>query len=306
MKTESNDLVIIGTGPAGLSAAIYAARYKIDFLIIGGQVGGNMCESCLIENYPGFEKPLTGERLAQKMEAQLKKLGHNIIIDDIGAVAKTKEGFILSGTKGSYETKKLLLALGMATNKLNVPGEAEFLGRGVSYCATCDGYFFKGKTVAVVGGGDAAATSAIFLADIAKKVYLIVRRNELRADPFCQTKLKKNPKVEIIFETNIKEIAGKEKVEKVVLDKDNRSVELDGVFIEIGQTPQDILFRELGIKQNDKGLVSVDGAQKTSVQSIWAAGDMTTNSNNLRQIVTAASEGAVATVDIFSELKKSK
>lgn len=304
MKKEKHDLVIVGAGPAGISAGIYAARYKIDFIVVGTNPGGNMTESYDVENYPGLEDTTPGHILGDRMLNQLKRFGSNPIPDDIQTIGKTKDGFTLLGRDTEYQAKTVLLALGMARNKLGVPGETELEGRGVAYCATCDGFFYREKTVAVVGGGDSAVTAAIYLADIATKVYLIVRKSELRAEPTWQEKIKNIKNVEILLETAVKEIVGTEKVEKVILEGKKSEIFVDGIFIEIGQTPQTILYKALGLKLTDKDLVVVDTAQRTSVKGVWAAGDITTNSNGLRQIVTAASEGAVSAVDIFTELKR--
>lgn len=304
MKKEKHDLVIVGAGPAGIAAGIYAARYKIDVAVIGSNPGGNMTESYDVENYPGLEETTPGHILGDRMLNQLKRFGVNPIHDDIQSAVKDKDGFTLRGRDTEYQARTIVLALGMARNKLGVPGETELEGKGVAYCATCDGFFYREKTVAVVGGGDSAVTAALYLADIATKVYLIVRKSELRAEPTWQEKLKKTKNIEVLYETNVKEIQGVEKVEKVVLEGKKTEIAVDGIFIEIGQTPQTVLYKSLGLKLTDKDLVIVDGAQKTSVKGVWAAGDITTNSNGLRQIVTSAAEGAVAAVDIFTELKK--
>lgn len=306
MKKETYDLVIVGSGPAGLSAAIYAARYHINFILIGQMPGGNMNDSYEVENYPGFEMPLHGQELADKMLKQVTRFGHKPRIDNIQAVSKEGDGFKLIGNNTEYHAKTLLMALGMEKTRIGVPGETEFEGKGVTYCATCDGFFYKDKTVAVVGGGDSAAKAAIYLADIAKRVYLIVRKPELRAEPHCQLRLKEAPKVKVFCETNITEIKGVDKVESIVLGPKKKEIPVDGVFIEIGHTPQTFLIKQLSIKCNEKDLIETKNDQRTSVKGVWAAGDITTNSNGLRQIVTACAEGAVAVVDIFSELKRMK
>jgi thioredoxin reductase (NADPH) len=306
MKKETHDLVIVGAGPAGISAAIYAARYKIDYALVGRIPGGNMTESYDVENYPGLEFVTQGHDLANQMLKQLKRFGGEVKMEEVQSVEKVKGGFKLIGNNTEYNTKKLLLTIGMERNKLNIPGEHELEGRGVAYCATCDGFFYKDKVVAVVGGGDSAVNAALYLSDIAKKVYLIARKDELRAEPTCQDKCRSCKKIEIILGANVKEIKGVERVESVLLDKKEREIKLDGVFIEIGQTPQLVLIHKLALKTNDKDMIVVKGNQRTSVKGVWAAGDITTNSNGLRQIVTAAGEGAVAAVDIFHELKKAK
>lgn len=305
MQKEKHDLVILGAGPAGLSAAIYASRYKMDFVLLGKSPGGNMCESYNVENYPGLEDVIPGHDLADKMIAQLERFGHRTKMEEIQSITKSSSGFKLVGLNTEYQCKTLLLATGMERNRLNIPGEAEFEGRGVAYCATCDGFFYKEKTVAVIGGGDSAVTAALYLADICEKVYLIARASELRAQPAHQERARENKKIEIMMNTKLKEIVGHDKVEKVVLDN-GTELNLDGVFIECGQVPQTILFKTLNLKTDSNGVIIVKNNQRTSARRVWAAGDITTNSNGLRQIITAASEGAVAVVDIFTELKKIK
>lgn len=308
--TEKHDLIIIGGGAAGLSAGIYAARYKVDFILISRLPGGNMSESYEVENYPGLEESVSGNVLADRMIAQLERFGHRPKIEDVQAIRKIRGNykFRVITNKNEYLTKTLLLAVGLERNRLEVPGEKEFEGRGVAYCATCDGYFYRGKDVAVVGGGDSAVTATIYLSDLAKKVFLLVRKPELRAEPFWQEKIKKIKNVRILYETVVKEISGTDKVEKVIIEKKGKKGELkiDGIFIEIGQTPQIALLHECGVKLDDKNQVIVKVNQKTSVRGIWAAGDITNGSNGLRQIVTAAAEGAIAAVDIYTELKKQK
>jgi thioredoxin reductase (NADPH) len=306
MKIEKHDLTIIGSGAAGVAAAINAARYKIDFVLVGKLPGGNMSESYDVENYPGLEETVPGHVLGDRMIAQLARFGCTPKMDGIKSIKKEKGKFIAVGNNTEYVSKTLLLATGTEKNRLNIPGETEFEGRGVAYCATCDGFFYKEKVVAVVGGGDSAVTAALYLADIANKVYLIARGEELRAEPTWQERLKQNKKIKIYLGTNIKEIIGTDKVEKIILEKNNEEIKLDGVFIEIGQTPQTVLFSQIKVRLDDKNHIAVKDNQRTSVKGVWAAGDITNGSNGFRQIVTAAAEGAVAAVDIFTELKKMK
>jgi len=310
MNKEKHDLVIIGSGAAGISASIYAARYKMDFVLIGRMPGGNMTESYDVENYPGLAETVPGHELGDRMISQLERFGHRPKIDEIHEISKLKGDykFKLIGNNTEYYARALLLAIGLERNRLNIPGEKEFEGRGVAYCATCDGYFYKDKNVAVVGGGDSAVTAALYLSDLAKNVTLIVRKPEMRAEPTWQDKIKKVSNVIIITEANVKEIAGTDKVEKITIEKGGKTQELllDGVFIEIGQTPQTTLLNQCGIKLDNNNLVVVGDNQKTSTRGIWAAGDITNGSNSLKQIVTAAAEGAVATLDIYTELKKLK
>ncbi len=305
MSNKIYDLIIVGTGPTGYSAAIYAARYKMDFLLIGKLPGGNMSLSAEIDNYPGVPKT-KGPELNQKILEQIKGLGHEPIADDIKSITREGGIFTLKSSQKEYKAKNILLAVGTKRNKLGIPGEEDFCGRGVSYCATCDGFFFNNKTVAVVGGGDAAAEAAVFLSEIAKQVYVIVRSDKFRAEPIWVDELKKAPHVEIILEANVKEIIGKDKVEKIVIDKDNKEINTDGIFIEIGETPASALFDQLKLERDEGKYVVVDESMKTSAPGVWAAGDSTTGSNKFRQIITGAAEGAIAANSIYTKIRDSK
>ncbi len=304
-KQEVYDLIIIGAGPAAISAAIYAARYKINFLIIGGVPGGNMSVSYDIDNYPGFVHT-TGPELTKNMISQLRAIGHELVSDNIKRITREKEVFNLTSQMGDYQAKRVLLAIGTERNKLNVPGENELIGRGVSYCATCDGFFFKNKIVAVIGGGDSAVEAAVFLGELAKKVYIVIRRDEFRADPDWQDRLEKSKNIEVVKLAKVKEIVGKDRVEKIILDRDNTEIKVDGVFIEIGETPSSVLFEQLKLKRDKDGYVLIDNEMKTSLKGIWAAGDSTTGSNKFRQIVTACAEGAIAANTIYTDIRDSK
>ncbi len=305
MTENRYDLIIVGAGPAAISAAIYAARYKMNFAIIGGVPGGNMSVSYDIDNYPGYIHT-TGTELTQNMTKQLSVLGHKIIQDNIRQITKNDGVFQLNGAIGKYSARKILLAIGTERNKLGIPGEVEFSGKGVSYCATCDGFFFKDKLVAVVGGGDSAAEAAVFLSEIAKKVYIILRRDVFRAEPDWVDRLNKTKNVEMIFSANVTEIVGKNKVEKIIIDKDNKEIAVDGIFIEIGETPSSVLFEQLKLNRDESGYVVVDEKMKTSVANVWAAGDSTTGSNKFRQIITACAEGAIAANTIYADLRDNK
>ncbi len=295
------DLIILGTGPAGLSAAVYAARYKMNFLVIGAISGGTITQAHQVENYPGIEG-VTGIELGKRMEDHAKKLGSEIVADSIKKIEKKEGHFILHGSK-EYEAKRILLAMGADRTKLNIKGEDEFLGKGVSYCATCDGPFFKDKTVCVVGGGNAAVTSALYMAELCKKVYLIYRGEELKAEPAWVEKLKAQKNIESVYSANITEIQGENRVEKVVLDT-GRIIGLDGVFIEIGSTPNKALIADLNLHTDNRGYVTVDSELKTGSKGIWAAGDITQNGFKLRQVITAAAEGAIAIYSIYLDTKK--
>ncbi len=295
------DLIILGTGPAGLSAAVYAARYKMNFLVIGAVSGGTVTQAHQIENYPGIEG-VTGIELGSKIEKHAKKLGAEITVDNIKKIEKKDGHFILHGNK-KYEAKRILLTIGAERAKLKIKGEEEFLGKGVSYCATCDGPFFKDKVVCVVGGGNAAVTSALYMAELSKKVYLIYRGEELKAEPAWIEQLKSQKNAEIIYNANVTEIQGDKKVEKVLLDT-GKTVELDGIFIEIGSTPNRALVSGLSLETDKLGYITVDAEMKTAEKGVWAAGDIAHNGFKLRQAITAAAEGAIAVYSIYLDTKK--
>lgn len=299
------DLIIIGTGPAGLTASIYAARYKLEFLTIGRAHGGVATEAFKIQNYPGTPE-ITGTELGRTMEKQAKDLGADIVADEVKAIKKDKDGFLVVTNKKKYKTNYIILALGTERRKLSVPGEEEFHGRGVAYCATCDGFFFKKKVVSVIGGGDSAITAAIFLADLAKKVYIINRSKDFKANPSWMDKAKKNKKIEILTERSIKEIMGANKVEKISFNETDEELELDGIFIEIGATPAVAILKDLKIKTDETKHIIINKEGETNIENVFAAGDLTTGSNKLKQVVTAAAEGAITTAAIYKKIKKSK
>lgn len=298
------DLVIIGTGPAGLSASIYGARYKINAVTIGKLHGGTITEAHLVENYPGVGE-ISGMELGQKMLEQAESLGAKVIADSIQKIEKQDKIFVLYTRERKYETKRILLAMGAERNKLKTKGEEEFLGKGVAYCATCDGPFFKGKTVSVIGGGNAAVTAAIYMGDVAEKVYLIYRGPELKAEPAWIDQLNAKKNIEVIYNTNIEEISGENKVEHIKLDNGSE-LKLDGVFIEIGSTPAKALIAALDLKTDNKGYIEVDAEMKTSTEGVWAAGDITAGEFKLRQAVTATGEGALAVYSAYLDTKKEK
>jgi len=332
-KENKYDLIIIGAGPAGLAASVYASRYKINHLVIGQIFDSSLFKAHLVENYPGFEK-IKGADLIQKFYDQAKNLGAEIMAEETVDMIQThpcpspredgarQEGNnppltppergirnfkITTDLNKVFESRFVLLTLGTKQRKLNIPGEKEFLGRGVSYCAVCDAAFFKNKKTAVIGGSDSAAMAALLLAERAEKVFLIYRKSELRCEPIKKERVEKNPKIEIIYETNISEIGGREKVEFVKLDKEYKNdlkLELDGVFIEAGAVPPETLIRNMGIETDRGGYIIIDKKGETNIKNFYAAGDVTTGSNGLRQIVTAASEGAIAAASIYGELKK--
>lgn len=309
-KTEENniyDLIIIGLGPAGLCAGIYGARYRLSVLIVGKEFGGASAVSHQIENYPGFIS-ISGQELMKKMGAHVKSYGVKIVEDEVNRIIKKKDIFKVYTHQKVYQAKTIILALGTQRRKLNIPGEKEFLGKGVSYCATCDCRFFRNKKVAVVGGGDAAVTSALLLAEYASKVYIILRRNEFRAEPIWVEKLNKNPKIEKIYSRQVIKIFGKKVVEGVELNEpyhNSKNLLVDGVFVEVGFVPAISLAKDLGVKLDLNELIEVDKNCATNIPGCFAAGDIT-NATNLKQIITAASQGAIAATSAYRYLQKMK
>lgn len=306
-EKKIHDLAILGAGPAGLSASVYASRYAIGNVVIGGVSGGLMTQSPDIGNWLGTQQ-IPGYELSQKSVEHAKSLGGEIIPVMVDEIKNNGEVFSLLLSDGrKLDARAILLALGTKHRHLNVPGEKEFAGKGVSYCATCDGFFYRGKTVIVVGGSDSAACSAVHLAGIAEKVYVLYRGEALRCEASWKMLIEKNPKIEVLTNTNIKEIRGGEKVEKVIIDsifEGKNEISVDGVFVEAGSDPNNILARELGVDCDEGGYIVVGPDMRTNIKGIWAAGDITTGSNKFKQIVTAAAEGAIAANSIQKYLNK--
>jgi thioredoxin reductase (NADPH) len=291
------DLIIIGGGPAGLTAAIYSARARLRTLILEKMVIGGMATMTYeIENYPGFSEPVSGMDLMRKMEEQARRFGTEFGFETIEKITKTKNVFHLKTTSGKdYETRAIIIASGTQTKKLPVPGEEKYRGRGVSYCATCDGAFYQGKDVAVVGGGNASLEEAIFLTRFVNKVTVIHRRNEFRADPLYIERAKANPKIYFVMESEVVEISGEQMVEEVtiknVINGVKSKLKVNGVFVYIGAQALSGFVENL-VKLDDKGYINVDKNMQTSAKGVFAAGDVC--SKSLRQVVTAVSDGAVA------------
>jgi len=300
MKEKIHDLFIVGTGPAGLTAAIYARRYLLDTLVLGEMQGGMISESHRICNFP-TQNNITGSELTQKLINHVKELNGEIKQEKVEDIEKQGEDFRVKTNKKEYFAKKVILAIGTKKRKLNIPGEKEFLGKGVSYCATCDAGFFKDKITCVVGGSDAALTAALLLAEYAKKVYILYRKDRFfRAEPSWIKQVEENKKIEVLFNSNITEILGKEKVEKIKLDT-KKEIELDGIFIEIGSVANEEFSKQLELK-TEGGYIRVNKKQETSTKGVYAAGDVT--DNPLKQVVTACGEGAIAANSAYEEIKR--
>lgn len=296
------DAIIIGAGPAGFSAAIYAARYKLKTLIIGKHLGGLIMDAHKVENYPGF-KSVSGIELMNKFEEQARNLGVEVREGEVVSVKKIDDGFEIEDKEAKkYQTKTLILATGTERRKLNVPGEDKFLGKGVSYCAICDAPFFRNKNVAVVGGNDSAVRAVQLTAKYARQAYIIYRGAELRAEPYLVDDIKQNEKIKIITEDNVKEVKGDKFAKEIVLESGNK-LEVDGLFVEIGFVPAVGLAKSINVNLDNDSHIVVDGKQATNVEGVFAAGDITTNSNKIKQIITAAAEGAIAANAVYNYLK---
>ncbi|HOV79751.1 MAG TPA: thioredoxin-disulfide reductase [Bacillota bacterium] len=295
---EKYDVAIIGGGPAGLAAGLYAARALLKTVLFErGVAGGLAAATERIENYPGFEEGIGGWELAGRMESQAKRFGLEIVASSVSKIIRGKNFFILQTDEGDLTARTVILATGAQHQKLGVKGETEMHGLGVSYCATCDGAFFKNKKVAVVGGGDAAVEEAIFLTRFAEKVFIIHRRGELRATKILRERARKNPKIEFVWHSVLEEITGSYFVEGIRI-RDVRSGEtvemkVDGVFIYIGTRPNSELVSDLAAL-DDRGYVITDDNMATDCPGLFAAGDV--RRKLLRQVVTAVADGATAAV----------
>ncbi|MBO5178306.1 MAG: thioredoxin-disulfide reductase [Lachnospiraceae bacterium] len=291
------DLIIIGAGPAGLAAAIYAARAELKFIVLEKEImsGGQIINTYEVDNYPGLYH-MGGFDLAMKFREHADALGASFVtgeVERIEAIPAGKKVICKDGTE--YETKTVILSGGAKHRKLEVPGEDALAGSGVSYCATCDGAFFRGKEVAVIGGGDVAVEDALFLARLCKKVYVVHRRDTFRAAKTLVTRLAEAENVELVYDSVVKEIQGKFKVESLVLENkktaEERTIALDGVFIAVGMLPETSAYKGL-VELDAAGYIVADETGITSDPAVFAAGDIRTK--ELRQVVTAASDGANA------------
>lgn len=292
------DVVIIGGGPAGLSAGIYSAREMLDTMIIEEAIpGGQTNVTHMIENYPGFPEGIVGAELASRFREGAEKYGVEVVMGRVESVVKEGDYFITRFGSREVRSKVVIVASGVKQKSLGVPGEKEFFGRGVSVCATCDGMFFKGKEVVMVGGGDTAVKEALYLTHIASKVKVVHRREEFRAERILESALRKNEKVELYLNRIVTKIEGKDKVEGVwvknVKTGEEEFLKADGVFIHVGVQPNtDFLSGIDGIKYDEKGFIITDENMATGIDGLFAAGDV--RSKEFRQVVIAAGEGAIA------------
>jgi thioredoxin reductase (NADPH) len=288
------ELAVVGGGPAGVAAGIYAVRAGISTIVLeGGMIGGQIMVSPWIENYPGFEN-VSGMELAEIFKKHLNKYIEPHELEPVNECVKEGDEFKLVTDKGTYNTKALIIATGARYRHLGVPGEGKFTGKGISYCATCDGFFFKDKKVAVVGGGNTAAVEALYLRNIGMDVSLVHRRNQLRAEKRYQKDIE-DKGVRVIYDTVVCGFNGSQTLESIDLKdvntEEHRTEEFDGAFVSIGLIPNTELAKNLGVEMDDRGYIIVDDFQRTSVKGVYAAGDIT---GGARQIVTSCAQGAQA------------
>lgn len=305
------EIIIIGAGPAGLSAAIYAARTTRSVLIIEkAMVGGQQSMTEHLENYPGTGKePVSGIALAELMQIQAETQGAEFLFDEVkGVEIEGNLKIVKTAYSGNIETNAIILATGRSPRKLNVQGEEEFIGKGVSFCATCDGAFYRDKKIAVIGGGNAAFEEALFLTKFAREILIIHRRAEFRAEKIIIERVKNNPKIKIMTPYIVTSIKGDKTVESVgVKNSENGSdsqIDVSGVFMYVGSDPNTDLFKEI-VTTDNKGYVVVDEQKRTIVPGIFAAGDML--NKHVWQVVTAVSDGAIAAIsadEYLTELQR--
>jgi len=300
------DLIVIGAGPGGLTAALYAGRSNLKTLVLEKEViGGQMALTETIEDYPGFPEGIKAQDLIKNFQEHAKKFGAEIIFEEAKEIKINGNYKIIKTPYNEYKCKAVIVATGARHKNLNVPGEKEFLGKGVSYCAICDGPFFKDKEILVVGGGDTAVLEANYLTRFGKKVYIVHRRDKFRAAGKYVERIYKNPKIELLLEKVVKEIYGKNKVEGVILEdvktKEIKNLECSAVFIFIGFIPNSEILR--GIAEIDEnGYVIVNEKMETSVKGIYAIGDV--RKKSLKQIVTSAADGAIAAMAAYDYIEE--
>ena len=294
------DVVIIGSGPAGYTAGIYTSRANMSTLLITGTLpGGQLMTTSEVENYPGFPNGIFGPELMMNMRQQAERFGSVVVDDEVLKVDFKKRPFTITTHAETYTAEATLVCTGASPRKLGIPAEQQFSGRGVSYCATCDGPFFKGENIVVVGGGDTAIEEATFLTKFGKSVRVVHRRDSLRASKILQQKALENPKIEFIWNNVVADIKGNNKISTVLVKDINtgkeRTIETGGLFVAIGHEPNTAIFKGQ-LELDDKGYIVLKQHTKTSVEGVFAAGDV--HDHRYRQAVTAAGFGCMAAIDV--------
>ena len=302
------DVIIIGSGPAGYTAGIYTSRARLKTLIISGTLpGGQLMTTSEVENYPGFPNGIFGPELMMNMRQQAERFGSTVIDDEVIRVNFKQRPFMITTHSQIYEAQSVLICTGASPRKLGIPAEGQFAGRGVSYCATCDGPFFRGEDIIVVGGGDTAIEEATFLTKFGKSVKIVHRRDSLRASKILQDKAFENPKIKFLWNSVVADIKGGKKIADVVVRDINNEKELKipagGLFVAIGHEPNTAIFKGQ-LETDDKGYILLKNQTRTSVDGVFAAGDV--HDYRYRQAVTAAGFGCMAALDVEKWLTESK
>jgi thioredoxin reductase (NADPH) len=297
---EAFEVIIIGSGPAGYTAGVYTSRAKLRTLIISGTLpGGQLMTTSEVENYPGFPNGIFGPELMMNMREQAERFGTVIVDDEVIRVDFSKRPFIVTTHSQTYEAESVLICTGASPRKLGIEGEQQFAGRGVSYCATCDGPFFKGEDIVVVGGGDTALEEATFLTKFGKSVKIIHRRESLRGSKILQQKAFENPKIHFLWNSVVADIKGDKKIGTIVIKDTNNGkqqiIQAGGLFVAIGHEPNTAIFKGQ-LEMDDKGYIILKSQTKTSVEGVFAAGDV--HDYRYRQAVTAAGFGCMAALDV--------
>jgi thioredoxin reductase (NADPH) len=295
---EHRQVMILGGGPAGFTAALYAARADLKPLLVTGMtLYGQASQTNCIENYPGFPEGVGGSDLGQRLDDQAKRFGAEIIYDTVQCVNLQQRPFEVCLSSGNYTADSLIISMGADARKLGVPGEREFTGRGVSYCATCDGAFYKEKEIHMVGGGDSAIEEALFLTRFARSITVIHRRDQLRAGAILESRARSNPKIKFLWDTVVKEIIGADTISHLLIENvktgQQETIATDGVFISIGHTPNTAVL-EGQLKLTVLGTIEIDKYMETSVKGVFAAGEIA--DPYFRQVVTSAGMGAAAAI----------
>jgi thioredoxin reductase (NADPH) len=304
---ENWEIIIIGAGPAGLTAGIYAVRSGLKTLILEEKTaGGKVIDAPVIENYPGFER-ISGLELAEKMISQCRSLGVALReLEKVESFDLKGEEKLVKTVQGEYRAKAVILASGTSYSELGIPGEKEFKGRGVSHCGICDGPLFKGKRVLIVGGGNSAVATALYLSELASQVKVAHRREAFRAEEARVKALMGKDNVEVLWNTELKEIKGEKIVEKAVLfnlkKREAQETMVDGVFIQVGETPNSQTAKEAGVKVDENGYIIVDTRQRTNIPGVYAAGDIT--NHPVKQVGTAVGQAITAAVEAYGYIKR--
>ena len=302
-QPKLHQLIVVGGGVAGCTAAMYGQRYGLDVVLLERAApGGQTATASLVENYPGFPGGISGFELAQRVHQQAQESGITFVTDLVKTLIPRGPCWTLQGEADSYCAQAVILTLGAAPRRLGVPGEARLLGRGVSFCATCDGFFYRGKRVAVVGGGNSAVDEALYLSDIAEKVYLIHRRHELRAEAYLQERAFARANLEIVWDTVVEEITGEAELETVrvkhVLTHRLSDLDVDGIFVAVGHAPQTAWLE--GTLELEDGFIVTDHLMRTSQAGVFAAGDV--RNTPLRQITTAVGDATLAAYSAYQHI----